>query len=98
MSRVRIKSALQLFVFVIVFSSAQRVCGQDLEALSTSPIWQVRYCVSAEFKIPNAQARRLLEQLAADANPGVGRSAFSHYSRLFINVDPKIVRKAFVSV
>lgn len=69
--------------------------AEDFEALSKSPIWQVRYCVTGKFNAPNATARRVLERLSVDDVPAVAREAFANYSRIFVVLDRDIVKKAF---
>ena len=69
--------------------------AEDLEALSKSPVWQVRYCIAAKYDAPGAEARRVLERLSADEVPAVARQAFASYARGFVVLDREIVRKAF---
>jgi hypothetical protein len=74
---------------------AQPLLADDLEWQAASPIWQVRYCLTARFPVADPTARRLLEKLCTDAHPGVAQQAWAHYSRLFVDLDPALVRTAF---
>ena len=84
---------------LLLFSALVTLCSPcfavDLEALSKSPLWQVRYCVSAQLDAPSAEARRLLERLSLDEVPAVAQQSFAVYSRMFVELDSKIVKQAF---
>jgi hypothetical protein len=69
--------------------------AEDLEALSKSPVWQVRYCVPEKIDTPGADARRILERLSADGDRRVAVQAFAPYSWMFVELDRGLVRKAF---
>lgn len=71
--------------------------GENIVVLSKSPVWQVRYCVAIRFDSPTTEAREALERLCRDEVPQVRFHAFSAYSRLFVNLEPDIVKNAFVS-
>ncbi len=79
------------FVAICCHSEA----AEDLESLSNSPVWQVRYCVAAKFDTPSEDARRVLKRLSVDDVPAVARQAFVNYSRSFVMLDRDIVKRAF---
>lgn len=89
------------FKFVTLVCLLGFVCGnqsakaRDLEALSDSPIWQVRYCVPGEFNSASPLARKTMEKLAADGVVSVRRHTFAIYSRLFVELDEALVKSAF---
>ena len=69
--------------------------AEDLDALSKSPVWEVRYCVPSKIDAPSAEARRVLERLSVDEVPSVAQQAFAVYTRIFVVLDHDIVQKAF---
>jgi hypothetical protein len=69
--------------------------GADLEALSRSPVWQVRYCIPVEIDYASPTAKTVLERLCADQLPRVASHAFAAYSRYFVALDAALVRSAF---
>ena len=69
--------------------------GADLEALSRSPVWQVRYCIPVEIAYATPTAKIVLERLCADQLPRVASHAFAAYSRYFVALDAGLVRSAF---
>jgi hypothetical protein len=69
--------------------------ADDLEALSKSPVWQVRYCIPGKYDTPSTEARRVLERLSADEVPAVAQQAFASYARSFVVLDRELVKKAF---
>lgn len=87
------KTRLLLYAALMVFGS--QCSAVDLDALSKSPVWQVRYCVPGELDAPSAEARRLLERLSVDEVPAVARQSFARYSRMFVDLDRTIVKQAF---
>jgi hypothetical protein len=88
------KIPLLLCTALVAFACHCRAV-EDFEALSKSPVWQVRYCVSIKFDSPSAASRRALERLSVDEVPQVARQAFVAYSRMFVELDRNIVGKAF---
>lgn len=80
---------------IAVFLSSARAQPEDLEALSRSDQWQVRYCVPLEFRSATPHARTTLERLARDPNVRVARQAFAVYTTLFVDVDFEITKAAF---
>jgi len=80
---------------LLALPSHQTRADEDLEALSKSPVWQVRYCIPAKYDTPDAEARRVLEKLSVDEVRAVAQQAFVRYSRTFVVLDREIVRKAF---
>ncbi len=91
--------AMRNLSFIICTAFVALCChseaAEDLESLSKSPVWQVRYCVPGKFDIPSADARRVLERLSVDDVPAVARQAFGWYSTSFVVLDRDIVKKAF---
>lgn len=88
-------SLLKLLCASFILISAGNVRSEDLEALSKSAVWQVRYCVANKFDAPTPAARASLERLCKDEARQVAQHAFSIYSRTFVALDREIVRKAF---
>lgn len=87
---------LSFIVYTAILAlGSQTEAAEDLDALSKSPVWQVRYCVPRKFDAPSADARRVLERLAVDEAPSVSQQAFSAYARMFVVLDRAIVEKAF---
>ena len=86
-----------LFIICTAFGALHlhAEAAEDFEALSKSPVWQVRYCVAGKFDAPGADARRVLEKLSVDEVPAVAQQAFVNYSRSFVVLDRDIVKKAF---
>lgn len=84
-----------LMLAAFAFLSVSEIRSEDLEALSKSSVWQVRYCVASKFDSPTPIARASLEQLCRDKVRQVARHAFSVYSRIFVTLDREIVRAAF---
>lgn len=85
---------LQAIVLILAFTG-QHVSAHDLEWEASSPVWQVRYCLTGRFEVADATARRLLEKLSTDSHPSVARQAFAHYCGLFLDLDRQIVLAAF---
>lgn len=79
----------------LIFSGIDPSPAKDLDALSRSSIWQVRYCIPTEFDVPSALARAVLERLSADEVKGVARQAFEVYSRDFVALDRGLIDQAF---
>ena len=88
-------SFLKLLCAAFALISAGTVRSEDLEALSKSSVWQVRYCVAIKFDSPTPTARASLERLCQDEVRQVAQHAFSAYSRTFVALDREIVRTAF---
>ncbi len=85
---------LQAIALVLTLIGSH-VSAHDLEAEASSPVWQVRYCLTARFEVADATARRLLEKLCTDSHRGVANQAFVHYSSLFVSLDHQLVKAAF---
>jgi|GEM_PF-2678219 len=86
-----------LTVAIILTTTAlgQKLQADDLEWRASSPVWQVRYCLTETFAVTDATSRRLLEKLCRDPHPEVARAAFWHYENLFIDLDHELVHAAF---
>ena len=84
--------ALALFLTLV----GRNVSAHDLEAEASSPVWQVRYCLTGRFEVADATARRLLEKLCTDSHRSVANQAFAHYSSLFLDLDRQLVLAAFL--
>ena len=84
-----------LLCTLLALPSHRAEAADDLEALSKSPVWQVRYCIPAKYDEPSNEARRVLERLSADEVPSVAQQAFAVYSRRFVVLDRELVKKAF---
>ena len=69
--------------------------AEDFEKLSSSPVWQVRYCVSGKLTSADTASRGILERLAMDETSQVARQAFAHYSRRFVKLSDPLVEAAF---
>lgn len=80
---------------LVVVLCCHAEAAEDFEALSKSPVWQVRYCVPAKFASPSADTRQVLERLSNDDVPAVANQAFASYSRSFVVLDRDIVKRAF---
>lgn len=83
-----------------VFAVAFLVCaslsfGADLEALSRSSVWEVRYCIPIKFEYATPAAKTVLERLCGDKISRVASHAFAAYSRCFVALDGGLVRSAF---
>ena len=87
--------SLRRVLALVFFASVAYAQREDVETLSRSDKWQVRYCVPSEFDAPTPLARKILERLARDANALVARQAFAVYAQLFVEVDVAIARVAF---
>src|SRR5436853_128929 len=87
--------SLALAVMLVLFAHPVTLRSADLEALSRSDKWQVRYCVAAAFQASTPGARAALERLAQDQNARVAWHAFSNYTRVFVDVDFILAEKAF---
>ncbi len=83
--------AIALFLTLI----GSHVSAHDLEAEASSPVWQVRYCVTGKFGVADATTRRLLEKLCMDSQTGVAKRAFATYTQLFVRLDHQLVQAAF---
>lgn len=86
---------LRLMLAAFALSTAGEIRSEDLEALSKSSIWQVRYCVATKFDSSTPTARASLERLCRDEVHRVAQHAFSAYSRTFVTLDREIIRTAF---
>lgn len=85
----------RLMLAALAFLSVGETRSEDLETLSKSSVWQVRYCVAIKFDSPTPTARASLERLCRDEVRQVAHHAFSAYSRPFVTLDREIVRTAF---
>jgi len=86
---------LRLMLAAFALLSVGEIRSADLEALSKSSVWQVRYTVASKFDSPTPTARVSLERLCRDEVRQVAQHAFSTYSRTFVLLDREIVRRAF---
>lgn len=66
---------------------ASDVHANDLELLSQSGKWQVRYGVATKIRVSDTNARAILERLALDPDRRVARQAFAVYSSRFVDVE-----------
>lgn len=82
-------------VIATVCCSASVLRAQDIEKLSRSDVWQVRYGVIDEFKVATPEARAILERLALDDHRKVARRAFGVYTDLFVDVNKDLAQQAF---
>jgi hypothetical protein len=84
-----------IFQLLALCCSAATLGAYDLDQLSRSELWQVRFGVTHELTFPSAEARTILERLAVDTEMRVAQQAFEVYSRMFVEVDKGIASKAF---
>lgn len=84
-----------LLCTLLAFSCHHAQAAAELETLSKSPVWQVRYSVALKYDEASDEARRVLETLSIDEERSVARQAFAAYSRIFVVLDREIVKKSF---
>jgi len=70
----------------------------DIEKLSRSEVWQVRYCVNSMYPVRPSEAKPIMERLSVDPNARVAQQALVRSSRTIVDIDKDIVGKALARV
>ncbi|MCF7730655.1 MAG: hypothetical protein K9N23_03165 [Akkermansiaceae bacterium] len=78
--------------------SAATLGAYDLDQLSRSEVWQVRYCVNNRYPVRLCEAKPIMERLLDDPNARVAQQALVHYSRMIVDIDKDIVGNALARV